>query len=269
MKLSIIVPSLSGEMPKSLQGELPSDYEVVKVIGVSPVGMARNEGLKRATGEFITFVDADDDVKVGVYSEAIAKLDGEQADVCTFGSRTIWTDEGLYMDNVDPTDFPVLWNKVYRASSIKGVTFDETACQSEDCIFNLEVRLKGTKWVRIDLLGYTYYRYNGSLLTRYVPNVMASLEKERQLWLKLGEKPIYDEHDILSGEWRNIWMRGTPYSLIGRYKWLKVHPQLGGGLFFVKTIARQFIRRWFYIRPIRRSHLKRAFPGVRDWNGNV
>lgn len=62
MKLSIIVPTLDGSLPKGLPSGNP-EVEVIVVSQVAPVGKARNEGLRRAVGDYIAWVDADDEIE--------------------------------------------------------------------------------------------------------------------------------------------------------------------------------------------------------------
>ena len=69
-KVSVIIPSLDGyrdgNVPKllaDLKKQTVKDVEVVVIKGVSPNGHARNEGVKKAQGEFLVFID--DDARLG------------------------------------------------------------------------------------------------------------------------------------------------------------------------------------------------------------
>lgn len=64
MKLSIVIPTLVDRVPTSVIkfAEGRDDIEIVKVVGVSPVSRARREGFERSTGDYIWFVDDDDEI---------------------------------------------------------------------------------------------------------------------------------------------------------------------------------------------------------------
>ena len=100
MKLSIYIPTLQrdvlfdrcfGSIERSIAAAgrdgLPADeYEICVVEGVRPLSEARNEGLRRTTGEWIACVDADDMVAEAWFGEvckaiAAAERDGEIDDI--------------------------------------------------------------------------------------------------------------------------------------------------------------------------------------------
>lgn len=76
MKLSVYIPTLERDAlfercMRSIERSIvvagdevlsPNEYEIVVIEGVSPLSEARNEGLRRTTGEWIASVDADDEV---------------------------------------------------------------------------------------------------------------------------------------------------------------------------------------------------------------
>ncbi len=143
MKLSIVIPTLDGTLP----GGLPcsgGEVELVVVRGTSPVSVARNVGLERATGEWIAWADADDSLSGGWLDAVLGAIDEAAArgdDVISFGA-SVARSNGRSLDvryRAEKCRVPArrylldvlrdiggstwLWNKVFRKKLFEGVTF--------------------------------------------------------------------------------------------------------------------------------------------------
>lgn len=60
--LSVIIPSLNGvaeKLEKALREQSLTDFEIIPVVGVSPVARARNQGAAKAKGDILVFMDDD------------------------------------------------------------------------------------------------------------------------------------------------------------------------------------------------------------------
>ena len=69
-KISVIIPSFDGirggnvaRLQEQLSTQTLKPFEVILSVGVSPNGRARNEGVKKASGDYYVFID--DDVTLG------------------------------------------------------------------------------------------------------------------------------------------------------------------------------------------------------------
>ena len=83
IKISVIIISRDGNrdgnvalLMKDIRAQSESNIEIVLVKGVSPVGKARNTGLRKAKGEFIVFLD--DDIRLPNHDVIKELLDGIQ-----------------------------------------------------------------------------------------------------------------------------------------------------------------------------------------------
>ena len=170
-KLSVIIPTLSGEMPKGILDD--PRLEVVLVKGVSPVGKARNEGLRRATGEYVAWVDADDEVADSWLDEIFAALEKEP-DVVTLDATLVgwqnrndgvWgvTQKEATIDRLrrdvyrDISRSSALWLYVAKRSLWEGLAFDEDVRVAEDYLLLPKMLARANSCVYIDK---KIYRYN-------------------------------------------------------------------------------------------------------------
>ena len=262
---------------------------------------ARNEGMKLATGEFISFVDSDDEVLPEVYDRSLNTIEKYKSDIAIFGVQPVWTANGLCKHDVlEETDlgtmtafqlagvfkaclFDYAWNKVYRRSFLdeKRLRFDPMARTGEDTIFNCKCVVAGARWCTVNYIGIIYYRYDGTMLSRYVPNMRDTHRRKLEARIECrASRPGVDE--LLGGkidvseaildrmEWLNMWKRQSPYSLYERWIFLKAHPDLSAhnpAFEFAKCLIFCFLRRYLYIRLVRRWHIRRLYPNVVDWEG--
>lgn len=165
VKLSIIVPTIDGEVPASLESYAVTrpEVEVVVVKGVSPVGEARNEGLRRAKGEYVAWVDADDEVEEGWLEAILGAIDLKDrssgaggVDILSFNVRQEWHDgSGRPTIVLDGRKCGQLWAKVFRRSLFDGLKFEGAV--HEDFRIQCQMSRK-VKRVHIDKVLYVYKR---------------------------------------------------------------------------------------------------------------
>ena len=173
MKLSVVVPSLTGERPQGL-AEDPR-VEIVVVKGVSPVGRARDEGLWRATGDYVAWVDADDEVTENWLDEIWQTL-SSRPDVVVLGHEWVQPDGFSFTRVWRGTDLlgdvlaqrgirSELWNFVVRRALWKGIRFDPAARVLEDWAVVPRLLMRAHSVVSVGKAVYRY-RVNASSLTQ-------------------------------------------------------------------------------------------------------
>lgn len=147
---------------------------------------ARNMGLDRMTGSYVTFVDSDDWVELDYVEVLYNKLIEYQADIAIGNYYSFNQSEGMYYfhifgdsyyekvyDNVSIFEnlyeskemkniaFISVWGKLYRASLFKYLCFDKDRLR-EDCYLNQKIYLLAERTVYLNKGLYAYRQREGS-----------------------------------------------------------------------------------------------------------
>ena len=175
----------SGEICDEYAGK-DNRIEVIhqKNAGISP---ARNTGLERARGEFISFVDGDDFIHPRMYevmlevllageysfSMILGKMVYENDDnryaIVTPYAKTVLTQEVLMrslfnhtpLQDMEEWQIQVVWNKLYRREQLKDEFFRQTG--TEDTEYNNRIFLKSSQVAVIDASLYYWVQRPSSI----------------------------------------------------------------------------------------------------------
>ena len=132
----------------STDGAKPESFNVIQNEHEPGVSGARNTGLDHAAGEWVTFLDADDEFLPNAYDKFMHMLETEalihQSNHLRYyvsagsGMRRWDNKEGIYKLKSLPLVWYGVWNKLYNRDLVQGIRFKEGMQYGEDELFNLE-----------------------------------------------------------------------------------------------------------------------------------
>lgn len=273
----------------------------IKVIYRKNGGLAeaRNTGLKIAQGDYVTFIDSDDEIRVETFDKVFEEIKKSNSDIAFYGVHVIWPKLKLQKVDVLPTRFygipsngdleqiykvgllEYACNKVYRMTFLRehDIWFTPKVCPGEDTLFNLKCIACNATFSSVDFTGYIYYRTGKTICSRYVPFFEKNIKMRRAAWiglesslqgrgLFLRKKFIATEREIFYMAWKNMWRPLSPVSLYERWKFLEtgreflVRPRW---VMFSSKLVYNFLRFCFYRYTVQRWWMKRSYPHCKEF----
>lgn len=185
VKVSVIIPCLRRDalVERAIESVRSSasgclDLDLVVVEGVSPVGKARNEGLRRAEGDYIAWVDGDDEVTPDWGREIAAAL-VSRPDVVVVDAECIgWPFERRWGVKAGRVSAEWLMRDVSRDMGLgcnpflyvtrrelwEGLLFAEDVRIGEDYLMAPRILSRARSCVYMGKALYRYYHTGGSLM---------------------------------------------------------------------------------------------------------
>lgn len=178
----ICVNDCSKDGSLEILNEYSAKDDRVKVIDLKEnvgAAVARNKGLEVAKGEYLGFVDSDDEIDLNFYEELYKKAVETGADIVKGNSKltqldgtTEGNDLNKIIANSNKYRFVWMWvSAIYRASVIfdNGITFPNECSKGQDSVFLNRVVLKANNIEIVNDVFYHYIRREDSLDREKLP----------------------------------------------------------------------------------------------------
>lgn len=254
MKLSIIIPAYNAEnyLPQlldCLDKQMEDGVEVIIIDDGSKVpfktaykwaqvfrkenegpGIARNMGLEKMTGDYFTFIDADDLVADNYISTILDKIEKEAFDYCYLSWKTMPGGWNCTVQLKSVKDkFPgfnlCVWNRIYKTATFGKHRFDPKKLWSEDADYIYRLNEHGKKSFIPDIMYYyrsdtpdswTKRMFNGELdYTRIVYNIKEVKPTDKALLAEI--KREYADNEIVLLTDKNGLSELEHYCMIMKY----------------------------------------------------
>ncbi len=212
-KITIIIPVYNAEkyLHRCFKSILDNNYENIEIITVNDgskdnsqmiineykekypnifvpieqenqgIGMARNNALSKANGDYIMFIDNDDYIDKDYINTHVKELESNDYDIVLSGYKRVSDEKVLFSVHLE--DYPwsryisiAPWGKLYKKSFLErnDIKFLKTPI-GEDIYFNLQANTLTDNIKIINYAGYNWYQNNISV-TNTISNKIKGID---------------------------------------------------------------------------------------------
>lgn len=152
----------------------------------SGLGKTRENGMKRANGDYIMFLDSDDFVEENWMAHYVEAIESHENLDMVIGGHTLADKNGRRIHRTPNNEFsifmcPSACGRIYKRDFIEKNNLNFGGIRrSEDCYWTIKIALCNPEYSIIDDVGY-YYWNNSTSITRGMDKVNNRVEEELEL----------------------------------------------------------------------------------------
>lgn len=213
----IIIDDGSTDETKNVCEKLAKVYSNIRVISQKNQGISavRNLGIQESQGQYLSFIDGDDQIKETFLEHLYQRLITDSSDIAVCGyeeirenSRIKFIPSAQILDSksaltnyfIKQQDFDILiWNKLYKKSLFQDFNIQYPVGQvHEDNLTTYKLFAKAQKISYLNSIEYYYYRTNSHITA----NKDSEFKTLRRLQAKL--QTATEAQEYLSGEYSPV-----------------------------------------------------------------
>lgn len=159
--LDILIPQLTDEVEVFLIDdgchEERLDRYNINIIHLEEnhgLSYARNQGIQRAKGNYLVFIDSDDNIALDYIKTILNKIETSNFDYCYFSWTAMNSDLTVIIEDNPPEWNYAVWNAIYKREYVE--LFDDDIRFCEDIPWQQKMRAKNGKKEIINKILYYY-----------------------------------------------------------------------------------------------------------------